>query len=70
MFFMIEVSTRHVHILGVTAHPGRGVDRAAGPEPADGHGERATRFLILIRDRAGQFTEAFDAVLSAAGSRW
>jgi putative transposase len=30
-------------------------------------GERATRFLFLIRDRAGQFTEAFDAVLSAAG---
>ena len=33
-------------------------------------GEHATRFLFLIRDRAGQFTEAFDAVLSAAGSRW
>jgi transposase InsO family protein len=30
-------------------------------------GERATRFRFLVRDRAGQFTEAFDAVLSAAG---
>jgi putative transposase len=30
-------------------------------------GERATRFRFLIRDRAGQFTEAFDAVLSGAG---
>ena len=30
-------------------------------------GERATRFRFLVRDRAGQFTDAFDAVLSAAG---
>jgi hypothetical protein len=30
-------------------------------------GERANRFRFLIRDRAGQFTEVFDAVLSGAG---
>ena len=30
-------------------------------------GKRASRFRFLIRDRAGQFTDAFDAVLSGAG---
>jgi hypothetical protein len=30
-------------------------------------GERAARFRFLVRDRAGQFTASFDAVLADAG---
>ena len=30
-------------------------------------GERAVRFRFLVRDRAGQFTASFDAVLADAG---
>src|SRR3981189_411426 len=30
-------------------------------------GERADQFTVLIRDRAGQFTTSFDAVLADAG---
>jgi hypothetical protein len=32
-------------------------------------GERAGSFRFMVRDRAGQFTDGFDAVLSAAGKR-
>ena len=63
VFFVIEIGTRHVHVLDVTSHP----DGAWTVQQARNLliGERAARFLI--RDRAGQFTEAFDSVLASAG---
>ena len=59
VFFVIEVSTRHVHVLGVTVQQARNLLMDPG--------ERAAWFRFLVRDGAGQFTEAFDAVLSGAG---
>ena len=52
---------------GCERAPGWRVDRAAGPEPTDGPGTARQPVPFLIRDRAGQFTEVFDAVLSGAG---
>ena len=64
---MSEAGTGHVHVLGVTAHPDGAWTVQQARNLLMDLGELATRSRFLIRDRAGQFTEAFDAVLSGVG---
>ncbi|WP_018588885.1 integrase core domain-containing protein [Salinispora arenicola] len=67
VFFVIEVGTRYVHVLGVTTNPDGSWTVQAARNFLMDLGEHADRFRFLIRDRAGQFTGVFDTVFNAAG---
>ncbi|WP_306749595.1 integrase core domain-containing protein [Saccharothrix yanglingensis] len=67
VFFVLEVATRYVHVLGTTTNPdGPWTTRQARNLLVD-PGDQADDFRFLIRDRAGQFTTSFDTVLAGAG---
>jgi putative transposase len=65
--FVMEVGSRYVHILGITANPDGPWTTQQIRNLLMNPGERAANFRFLIRDRAGQFTGAFDAVLASTG---
>jgi transposase InsO family protein len=67
VLFVLEVESRYPHILGVTANPDGAWTTQQARNLLLDLDERAAAFRYLVRDRAGQFTAAFDAVLADAG---
>ena len=58
VFFVIEVGSRYVHILGITANPDGAWTTQQVRNLLMDLGERAGQVKVMIRDRAGKFTPA------------
>jgi putative transposase len=69
VLFFIELSTRRVHLAGMTEHPDGAWTAQQARNFVFSLPERDGRLEFLIRDNDGKFTRAFDTVFNTEGIR-